>query len=187
MSSAELLRTIVARLEAADVAFMLTGSLAAAVHGAGRATMDIDLVIDATAEQLRSLVRSLSVPDYYVSEEAALEALAAEGMFNVVAVATGWKADLIIRKSREFSITEFRRRQFLDFDGIALWVATREDVILAKLEWAKRGGSSRQLEDVANLLRIGAAELDHAYLDHWLDELQLRSEWRVASQMRQAE
>ena len=46
MTAAALLRAAVAALDATGVPFMLTGSLAAAYHGAGRATMDIDLVID---------------------------------------------------------------------------------------------------------------------------------------------
>ena len=60
MSAESLLRVVAARLEAAGIPFMLTGSVAAAFHGAGRATMDIDVVIDSTREQLRALVASLA-------------------------------------------------------------------------------------------------------------------------------
>ncbi len=54
MSAAALLQTIVSELERADIPFMLTGSMAAAVHGAGRATLDIDVIIEPTAQQLRA-------------------------------------------------------------------------------------------------------------------------------------
>ena len=63
MSASALLRLIAARLEALGIPFMLTGSVAAAFHGAGRATMDVDLVIDATRDQLRALVASLAALD----------------------------------------------------------------------------------------------------------------------------
>ena len=53
MTGALLLRTVAAALDAAGIPFMLTGSVAAAWHGAGRATMDVDLVIDPTADRLR--------------------------------------------------------------------------------------------------------------------------------------
>ena len=76
MTGAALLRSVVAALDAAGVPFMLTGSLAAAYHGAGRATMDIDIVIDPTAPQLRTLVRSLAATGVYLSSDAADEALA---------------------------------------------------------------------------------------------------------------
>jgi hypothetical protein len=166
-------------LEAAGIPCMLTGSMAAAHHGAGRATMDVDLVIDATAEQLHAFVESLASTDAYVSSEAAQEALAHESMFNVIDAATGWKVDLIIRKSRLFSRAEFARRVPLEFDGQRLSVATVEDVILSKLEWAKGGGSARQIEDVSALIRV-ADSLDQAYLDRWIIDLQLAAQWRAA-------
>ncbi len=159
---------------------MLTGSMAAAVHGAGRATLDIDLVIEATAAQLHVLVASLTGPEHYVSDEAAMDAIAHESMFNVVELHTGWKADLIIRKSRPFSESEFARRQAVEFDGIQLWVATLEDMIIAKLEWARMGGSARQIEDVARLLRVAGDEIDEAYVSGWIDQLGLAAQWQSA-------
>lgn len=177
MTAAALLRSMVEALDAAGVPFMLTGSLAAAFHGAGRATMDIDLVIDPTAAQLHALVETLAGTGVYVSGAAADDALAHRSMFNVVDTTSGWKADLIVRKHRAFSETEFARRQSADFEGCPLWVASVEDVMLAKLEWAKLGGSARQLEDVAALLRIQAGRLDRAYLDRWITDLGLAVQW----------
>ena len=180
MSGQELLRSVVAALEAAGIPFMLTGSFAAAYHGAARATMDIDLVIEPTGDRLAHLVELLGAPGVYVSADAALEALARESMFNVVDATTGWKADLIVRKSRPFSRTEFARRRRVEVEGVPLWIATVEDTILAKLEWAKLGGSARQLEDVAALLRVQAGELDRGYLETWIAELGLGAQWQAA-------
>ena len=39
-------------------------------------------------------------------------------------------------------------------------VVTAEDLLLAKLEWARDGGSPRQLEDAAAILRVRREELD---------------------------
>ena len=181
MSAVSLLRTVVAALDAAGIPFMLTGSLAAACHGAGRATMDVDLVVAATADQLRALVASLTRADLYVSSEAALDALAHESIFNVVDTVSGWKADLIVRKGRPFSQAEFERRRPIEFEGIRLWVATVEDTIIAKLEWARLGGSARQLEDVAALVRVTGDRLDRAYLDRWIAELGIQQQWRAVS------
>ena len=180
MSASEILRTVVTQLDAAGIPFMLTGSVAAAAYGAGRATMDVDLVIDATSAQLRRLVAALSGPDVYVSGDAALQALADQSMFNVIDSATGWKADLIIRKARPFSVTEFGRRTPLEFDGMQLWVATVEDVIVAKLEWAKTGGSARQLEDVSALVRVAGDALDLGYIERWVAALGLVPQWQAA-------
>ena len=101
-------------------------------------------------------------------------------MFNVVDSKTGWKADLIIRKTRPFSESEFERRTMLQFEDMQLWVATVEDVIIAKLEWAQIGGSARQLEDVSALVRVTAESLDRAYIEHWAAALGLVSQWQAA-------
>ena len=181
MTVAALLRSVVAALDAAGVPFMLTGSLAAAYHGAGRATMDIDVVIDPTEPQLGVLVRALERSGLYVSGDAADEALTHRSMFNVVDTASGWKADLIIRKLRPFSEMELRRRQPAAYEGCALWVASAEDVIVAKLEWARLGGSARQIEDVAALLRVQAGNLDRAYIENWVGRLGLTAQWDQAT------
>ena len=139
--------------------------------------MDIDIVIDPSAAQLRSLVRALAGIGAYVSREAAEEAFAHHSMFNVVDTTSGWKVDLIIRKHRPFSEVEFGRRQAAEFEGCPLWVARVEDVMVAKLEWAKLGASARQLEDVAALRRIHSGQLDQAYLEHWIAVLGLTAQW----------
>ena len=159
---------------------MVTGSFASSFHGTPRASQDIDLVIAPTADQLRELARSLSSSDYYMSERSALDALRREGMFNIIDSSTGWKADLIIRKSRPFSLEEFRRREAAEVAGMRLTVASPEDVILAKLEWAKASGSARQIEDAAGILRTRGSELDQVYLERWISELGVQAQWEEA-------
>ena len=98
-------------------------------------------------------------------------------MFNVIDPASGWKADLIVRKDRPFSRVELERRQATDFFGLPIHVATVEDVILSKLEWAKLGGSARQLEDVRTLFRLRSNDIDTNYIERWLDPLGIRTLW----------
>ena len=177
---ADVFRRIIGKLEAAGIPYMLTGSFASAYHGAPRATQDLDFVIAATASQLRQLTTSLPKAEYYVDSDTALKALASESQFNVIDLETGWKVDLICRRSRPFSQTEFERRQTVNWEGLDLAVATTEDLLLAKLEWAKLGDSLRQLEDVTALLKLHGQQLDLAYLEHWVDELGLDTQWNEA-------
>ncbi len=67
--------------------------------------------------------------------------------------------------------------------GVQLAVATIEDVIIAKLEWAKMGASQRQIEDVAALIRLRGEEIDLAYLESWVDKLGLGDQWTLARRM----
>ncbi|HUF50864.1 MAG TPA: hypothetical protein VMN60_08535, partial [Longimicrobiales bacterium] len=111
MSLTDFFSRIARSLTDAGVPFMLTGSLAAAYYGTPRATQDIDLVIDPEEPQLERLLDLLLDGGLYVNREAAADAWVQEGQFNVIDSSTGWKADLIIRRAREFSRTEFDRRQ----------------------------------------------------------------------------
>jgi hypothetical protein len=177
MTAADLFRRVVALLEAAGVPYMLTGSFASSYHGLPRATQDIDFVIAPARDQLLDLVRRFPAAQYYVDEAAALEALTHESQFNVIDLATGWKIDFIFRRARLFSQTEFARRTRTEVQGLPLFIATAEDVLIAKLEWAQRGGSQRQLEDVAGLLRVRGVDLDLAYVTRWVEALGLSEEW----------
>lgn len=183
MTGPTILQSIARALEAAGIPFMLTGSFASAYHGAGRATLDVDLVIDPTPAQLRTLIEALPAAAWYASLDAALEAREQESQFNLIELETGWKVDLIIRKSRPFSRVEFDRRAVIEFEGVRLAVATAEDVILTKLEWASLGGSARQLEDVVALLRTRSADLDRPYLERWVAQLGVASQWETARRL----
>lgn len=187
MNGGGVLRRVAAALAAADVPFMLTGSVAAAYHGAPRATLDIDIVIAATPPQLRRIVAEYQSAGMYASEDAALESHRSGGMFNVIDSASGWKVDLIHRKDRPFSYEEFTRRIAAVLDEVPVAVATLEDVILSKLEWAHLGGSHRQLEDVVTLLRVRRDEFDRAYVNRWVTELGLVDEWATVMQSRGGE
>jgi hypothetical protein len=180
MSASEVLRRITSALDRAGIAYMLTGSFAGAHHGAPRSTQDIDIVIAANPAQLRTFVQSLPSVEYYSDLDAALEALKRQSLFNVIDLATGWKIDLIIRKSRAFSLEEFDRRQLVIVQGLPLFVASVEDVVVAKLEWSKLAQSQRQVEDVATILRLRQQALDQSYLEKWISELDLKQEWSHA-------
>jgi hypothetical protein len=75
---------------------------------------------------------------------------------------------------------ELSRREAMDFFGVPLAIASLEDVILSKLEWAKMGGSGRQLDDVRTLLRIAGDDVDRSYLDRWIAAFGLREQWEAA-------
>jgi hypothetical protein len=145
VSVRELLGRLSNLLEAAGVQYMLTGSYASSLHGTPRATQDIDLVVAPTRQQLAALLKLLPDTEYYVSPEAVFEALAHRGQFNVIDFATGWKVDFIILKDRDFSHEEFQRRRVQDLGGLPFHVASPEDVLIAKLEWAELGEDSRGL------------------------------------------
>lgn len=177
MTLGELLAGIGERLTDAGIPYMVTGSVASSFHGTPRATRDIDIVIDPTAEALDAFVQSLPGDQFYVDPEAVRAALAERGQFNVIDTASGWKVDLMVRKDRPFSVEELARRQPAALLGIPTFVASAEDLIIAKLEWAKAAGSERQLRDVAAILSVSGVGLDYPYVERWVAALGLGDVW----------
>lgn len=183
MSVPDVFERITAALHSAGIAYMVCGSFASTYHGTPRSTADIDLIIEATPAQLRTFAAKLPSDKYYVDVDAALEARRHESMFNVIDMATGWKIDLIILKSTAFGQEEFSRRQHAMIHDVPVFVMSAEGTILSKLEWSKIGGSHRQLEDVAGILRVRGESLDHSYLNKWIKELGLETQWNSARQL----
>lgn len=178
--SVEFLERVVGELERAGIPYMVTGSFASAAHGRIRATEDIDIVIAPTREQLLAFISAFPADRFYADHHDALESFAHHSQFNVIDFATTWKVDLIFRKDREFSREEFKRRQPHVVAGVPVYVATPEDLVIAKLEWAKLGQSERQIEDVAGIIERQGPKLDRAYIERWVNELSLQSEWQRA-------
>ncbi len=180
MNVSEVLGRIATHLHESGIAYMLVGSFASSFHGALRSTHDIDLVIEATPDQLKNLILGLQRQGYYAELDAALDAHQHESLFNVIDSSTGWKIDFIIRKSRAFDEEEFGRRRPAKLYDIQLFIASAEDVVISKLEWAKLGGSQRQIEDVGKVLAAQWKSLDQNYLSKWIKELQLEQQWSAA-------
>lgn len=174
------IRRVLKALESAGVPYMLTGSFASSFHGAPRTTQDIDIVIAPTRGSLHRLISEFPEDRYYVSGEAALQAYGSESLFNVIDMESGWKIDFIIRKSRPFSVEEFDRRREADLLGTTVYIASAEDVMLSKLEWAKMAGSERQIADVVGILRTQGTDVDMEYVMRWVAALGLQSEWARA-------
>jgi predicted nucleotidyltransferase len=181
VSIATILQSLVEDLERVGIPYMVTGSIVSSFHGEPRATRDIDVVIDPDPPALERLVDVVRGRGWYVDRAAARAALAGRSQVNIVDPSSGWKVDLIIRRDRPFSREEFGRRTRAEILGVRVDVATVEDTIVAKLEWARETGSERQLRDVAGMIDAGGAAIDEAYVSRWVDELGLRDLWvRVA-------
>ena len=177
MTFGELLATVIGILDRSDIPYMITGSLASSYHGEPRATRDADIVIAPEVAAIEPLVGGLLAAGFYVDRDVALAAMTAQTQFNAIGP-DAMKVDFMMRRDRPFSMEEFSRRQPADLLGTPGFVATAEDIILAKLEWAKATGSDRQLDDVAGILAI-ASELDLEYVERWARVLGVDHAWQT--------
>lgn len=179
----ELLRRITGMLNEASIPHMIVGSLASSFHGEPRLTRDIDIVIDPAPDALLRFVGLLPPDDFYADADAATEALDRRTSFNIVEIHTGWKVDLMMRRDRPFSREELGRRVQVQLLGTDADIATAEDTIIAKLEWATEGQSERQLRDVSAILETQGDSLDREYIGRWVRALGLEDAWGRADRL----
>src|SRR5438477_2920090 len=150
----DIVRDVSQRLDHAGIAYMLTGSMAMNYYAQPRMTRDIDMVVELAAADANKIV-DLFRPDYYLSAKAVRDSISAESTFNLIHNESVIKVDCIVRKNAPYRRAEFERRKQIQIDNFSTWIASKEDLIISKLFWAKDSGSEIQMRDVRNLVATG--------------------------------
>ncbi len=167
----DILKSVALRLQAAGIAYMVTGSMAMNFYATPRMTRDIDVVVELREADMARVV-GLFEGEYYIDRDMVEQAIRNKSMFNMIHNDLVVKVDCVVRKESEYRRKEFARRRTVNLDGESIAVVAPEDLILSKLEWAKDSRSPTQLDDVRNVLR-SVKTLDHVYLNRWADHLGL--------------
>lgn len=166
-------QAVVAAFERHYIPYFITGSFASSVHGEFRATNDLDLVAALHAAALGPLFGDLS-RDFVADIDQAASALASGTSFNLIHRTALLKVDVFPCVSA-FDAEAIRRAEEIILPNAtgALRVATREDILLAKLRWYRLGGelSERQQRDIQRLVALNRGELDERYLQHWAAQI----------------
>jgi len=166
---------VIDAFEKLGVSYMIGGSLASALYGTARSTLDTDFVADINADQVALLVKMLE-NEFFIEESMIMDSIRTRRSFNVIHLATLFKVDVFLPKQRRFDQIQLQRRQnqviSIDPERKA-YFATAEDIILAKLEWYRLGNeiSDRQWRDILGVLKVQAGRLDMDYLHKWAAEL----------------
>jgi len=178
----EVLKLVAASLDALDIAYMITGSIASSHYAIPRFTRDIDLVVELDEAAAGRLAESVST-DFYVDELALRNAVERAGITNLIHLRLLVKVDLIVRKDTPYRREEFRRRRSAVLDGATVWFVAPEDLVLSKLVWMRDSSSEIQRRDVEDLLS-SVDDLDYQYVDRWAHELDVVKTWQEVSDAR---
>jgi hypothetical protein len=156
-------RDVLDRLDRLGLAWYVTGSWALAAYAEPRMTRDIDVVVDMGLAEYERLIRPEFEHDFLVNEP--------------IDLGGRWRGDLVHRREIErvdlmfgrrdrWSRSAMERRVSIDHPTLdRIWLISREDLVLAKLEWSE-GTSELQLRDVGSIIRL-ADDLDWAYLERY--------------------
>ncbi len=179
MSQQELLKKIIQALEESRIEYMISGSVASSLHGEPRSTHDIDVVVAIKKTDVRKLTHVFHPPRFYLDKESIYEAIEKKDMFNLIDAEEGGKIDFWLLTDDSFDRSRFSRRQKEKVMGFHMQVSSPEDIILAKLKWAKlSGGSEKQFTDALRVYEVQSKNLDTGYLETWVKKLDLGLLWK---------
>ena len=167
----EVLKVVTAGLDKADIPYIISGSMAANLYTIPRMTRDIDIVVELKSIQVNSFI-TIFEKDFYIDRDALEEALVHQSIFNVIHKEYVIKIDFIVRKASEFQESTFLRRRKVVVENQSMWFISPEDLILAKLLWAKDSYSEMQFNDVKNILRT-SIDVDRGYIAGWINQMGL--------------
>lgn len=161
------LKDVTERFERLKIPYMLSGSMAMVCYAMMRMTNDIDIVIEAKAEDAEKIIKEFET-DYYIPQDRIRDAISRKFMFNLLHSTKIVKVDCVLRKDNEFQKLAFSNRKKITFTNFDVWTIRRDDLILSKLNRAKTTRSEMQMRDVASIIRNG---YDEEYVDFWAAKL----------------
>lgn len=167
LNETQVIGLVAQRLAELKIPYFVGGGVASIIHGEERFTKDADIVIRISPFLIPRFVKIFET-DFVVSADAVQDALERRYAFNIIHIETAYKIDFYpITDEDEMEITALARRLQIDIGAGKVWMASAEDVILAKLRWFRKGGevSEKQWRDVLGVLKVQGKNLDFTYLE----------------------
>lgn len=164
---AELLSDLAAALDTAGVPWFLFGAQAAILHGAARLTADVDVTVRlpvsmsapalATTVEQHRFARRFSDPRFTAQTR----------VLPFAHVPTDLPLDIVLA-GPGLEDQFFARAEVREIDGVAIRVASAEDIIVMKV----LAGRPKDQDDVVAVLKAYGGGLDRAYVGATLNALQ---------------
>ena len=159
---------VAAALERCGVRYLVGGSVASSVTGEPRSTMDVDLVVALTQEDVEPFLGSLG-NGFYADAETLRSAIRARARVNLIHRETSTKVDLFILGGTPLDDEQMERRvrlQVASGPDRCLYVYAAEDILLQKLRWYRleNEASDRHWRDILGIIGVQGPRLDRSYL-----------------------
>ena len=176
-------REVLDALEETRVKYLVGGAVAVWGWGEARTTRDFDVVVDLPLEQMAQLSDALKDRGMLVPVEVILDLYISPGdlPINAIHLPTGYKLEIfLLRPDDALRASALQRRLLVDFGpGIGeAYVHSPEDLILYKLQYYSLSSQTKHVRDIGSIIAtVGDDSLEHDYLTHWIDRLDLTEIW----------
>jgi len=135
------------------IRYHCTGGLVSSFYGEPRFTQDVDIVVQLPGNeaQVQHLISALQ-EGFVVDADLARRALGKGDMFQALDRSTWIKIDFHVGEGVPGELSRSVSREILP--GLELPTVSREDAILSKILWVKKG-SEKSRRDALSMLRAG--------------------------------
>ncbi len=179
----EFARIVLDALVAADVEYLIDGSVGLWAWGELRTTQDFDLVINLPVERIYGLSKELEHRNMLVPPDVIIDLLLQpEGdlPINAIHMKTGYKAEFfLLREGDVFRANALARRRLVDFGPPIgeVYVHAPEDLILNKIRYFSLSYQTKHLDDIASIMEFSHDLVDIGYINTWANTLGLTATW----------
>lgn len=179
-------RVVIDAVEAAEIEYLLGGSLALWAWGEIRGTMDVDLVVNIPDDYVEILCGELMKRRMMVPPDIVRDLIAdpqGDLAINAIDPFSGFKAELFPLRGRDpLRASALQRRVLVRLkEPIGeVYVHSPEDLILYKLQYYAISRQTKHDRDIASILAAGHA-LDTTYIERWATRLGVLEIWRELS------
>jgi hypothetical protein len=144
-----------------------------------RSTNGIDIIVLLDGRAAEALPRVFPETQFYCPPSDVIEierGRKRHGHFNPVDYDTGWKAEVYLSSGDPLHTWALRNRRAVQHEGLQIWLAPSEYVIIRKLEFLREGTSEKHLRDIRGMLAV--TNVDRAFLENEIAQRGLTDVWR---------
>jgi hypothetical protein len=163
--------------ESLNIPYYITGGVCVIAYGDPRTTRNLDVVAECEPSEIMTIITQLEGEGFYSPPGAMEDIQSSKGrVLSVTHMQLVLNADIVLNANTEFDRSKMERRR-LEAIGLdeseQFWLASPEDLILAKLLWGQQSESEKQWRDILGVLKVQGDSLDFAYLTQWASQLDL--------------
>lgn len=165
-------------LNAVDATYAVWGGLAVIAYGEPRFTQDMDVLITLDTQVARLMVKRFKQMNYHIDERQVTNCLYG-GFFNAIDLNSLVKIDFWVPENAPLLTQALQNRVFLPFDTVrqAAYISA-ESAIITKLIAFKDRQSTRDLDDIASIVKVQGNALDLKKIAQTSAQLGLIGVWR---------